>query len=268
MAKYTTEVRSICEVAYGLENSVGQVSVNDIVSSPKVQRSVFNFSFPIFNEEYRPVLESKILKHYYTQEIGEETVGLWKLRMDTRLNEIMPYYNKLYESELIEFDPMKNTVYRKDGGRNGSTADGLNSLRTFGGADVTGTTGHSETETTMTSGTWDLYSDTPQGGIDGVEATAGSLSGNGYLTNARKVYNDGKPDNTETDTTGSATTTYGKTDTYNQSGTGTSTEAWFENFSGLNGMTGSKALLELRETFLNIDMMIIEELQDLFMGVW
>lgn len=268
MSKYTTEVRYICETAYGLDESKGQTSVNDIVSSPKVLRSVFNFPFPIFDEEYRPVLETKILKHYYTQEIGEETVGLWKLRLDTRLNEIMPYYNKMYESELLQFDPLKNTVYRKDGARNGKTTDGLNSLRTFGGADTTNTSGHSETETTMTSGTWDLYSDTPQGGIDGVEAAAGSLAGNGYLTNARKVYNDGKPDNTETDTSGDSTTNYGKTDTYGQNGSGTSEESYFENFSGLNGMTGSKALMEFRESFLNIDMMIIEELQDLFMGVW
>lgn len=268
MSKYTTEVRYICETAYGLEESKGQTSVNDIVSSPKVLRSVFNFPFPIFDEEYRPVLETKILKHYYTQEIGEETVGLWKLRLDTRLNEIMPYYNKLYLSELLEFDPLINMDYEKTGNRKGNTTDKLDSLRTYGGADVTQSTGHAETETTMTSGTWDLYSDTPQGGIDGVEAAAGSLSGNGYLTNARKVYNDGKPDNTETDTNGTDTTTYGKTDTYGQNGIGSSNEDYFEKFHGLNGLTASKALQEFRETFLNIDMMIIEELQDLFMGVW
>ena len=268
MAKYTTEVRSICETAYGLQSTVGEPSVDTIVTSPAVLNTLFNFTFPIFDEEYRPVLEAKILKHYYTQEIGEETVGLWKLRMNTRLNEIMPYYNKLYESELLEFDPLKNMVYRKDGGRNGSTADGLNSLRTLGGSDTTASAGHSFTQDIRTSGTWDLFSDTPQGGIDGVEAAAGSLAGNGYLTDARKVYNDGKPDNSETNTTLNGSTTYGKTDTYAQTGTGTTAETYFENFNGLNGMTGSKALEEFRNTFLNIDMMIIEELQDLFMGVW
>ena len=244
MAKYTTQVRSICETAYGLTDTVGEPSVNTIVSSFKVLSSVFNFDFPIFDESYRRPLEIKILKHYYTQEIGEETVNLWKLRLDTRLNEIMPYYNKLYESELLQFDPMINNRYRKDGGRTGQTSNQESS------------SGNSATETKMTSGTWDLYSDTPQGGINGVEAAAGNLAGNGYLSNARKVYNDGKPDNSTTSTSGSV------------SGTGNSTESWFENFSGLTGMTGSKALNELRETFLNIDMMIIEELQDLFMGVW
>lgn len=268
MAKYTTQVRSICEVAYGLTDTVNEPSVDTIVSSYKVLSSVFNFNFPIFDEAYRRPLEIKILKHYYTQEIGEETVNLWKLRLNTRLNEIMPYYNKLYLSELLEFEPLINMDYEKTGNRKGNTTDKLDSLRSYGGSDVTESKGHAETETTMTSGTWDLYSDTPQGGIDGVEAAAGSLAGNGYLSNARKIYNDGKPDNTETDTDGTDTTTYGKTDTYGQNGIGTSNEDYFEKFHGLNGVTASKALQEFRETFLNIDMMIIEELQDLFMGLW
>lgn len=67
---------------------------------------MFDFQFPIFDESYRSVIETKILRHYYTREIGLETVGLWKLKLNTKLNEIMPYYNKLYKSELIEFNPL------------------------------------------------------------------------------------------------------------------------------------------------------------------
>ena len=51
-------------------------------------------------------LEIKILMHFYTREIGEETFGLWQLRLCDRLNVIMPYYNQLYKSELIKFNPM------------------------------------------------------------------------------------------------------------------------------------------------------------------
>ena len=104
MSKYTTEVRYICEVNSGLNESVGYSKIEDVITGaiPKI----FDFDFPIFDESYRIVLERKILKHFYTREICEETVGLWKLRLDTRLNEIMPYYNKLYESELIKFDPL------------------------------------------------------------------------------------------------------------------------------------------------------------------
>lgn len=59
------------------------------------------------------MLETKIIKHYFTREICWDTVGRWLLELDSRFNVIMPYYNKLYESELIKFNPMFDTdLYR------------------------------------------------------------------------------------------------------------------------------------------------------------
>lgn len=107
MSKYTTEVRYICEKYAGLDESVGYLSIGDVIS--RAREVVFDFDYPIFDENYRSVLETKILKHFYTREIGEETVGLWKLRLDARMNEIMPYYNQRYESELIKFNPLYDT---------------------------------------------------------------------------------------------------------------------------------------------------------------
>ena len=94
MALYTTQVRTICESAIGRNVPGGVDEINDILtqSAPLV----FNFYFPIWDENYRLTLETKILKHYYMREIGAETVGLWKLWLDERLNLIMPYYNKFY----------------------------------------------------------------------------------------------------------------------------------------------------------------------------
>lgn len=112
MSKYTTQVRFICETAAGLSESEGQASVNKIISA--AIPSVFDFDFPIFDESYRNVLETKILKHYYTREIGLETVGLWKLKLDTKLNEIMPYYNQLYKSELLDFNPFYDVDLTRD----------------------------------------------------------------------------------------------------------------------------------------------------------
>ena len=111
MGNYTTQIRFICESIY--ENKHQQnpeeilpVGFNRIMTC--IQESVnnvFAFDWPIFNEEYRVPLEVKILRHFYTREISEETFGLWQLRLCDRLNVIMPYYNKLYESELLKFNP-------------------------------------------------------------------------------------------------------------------------------------------------------------------
>ena len=102
MSKYTMEVRFACESALGMTESKGYNDVEDIVE--RAAPLIFN-NFPIFDETYRLPLEKKILMHYYTREIGEETVGLWKLRLASKMNEIMPYFNKLYETELLRYEP-------------------------------------------------------------------------------------------------------------------------------------------------------------------
>ena len=118
MSKYTTEMRYICETEAGLSESVGYSKIKDVIA--KAIPKIFDFDFPIFDENYRNVLETKILKHYYTREIGLETYGLWKLKLDTKLNEIMPFYNQLYKSALLEFNPLYEVDYSKTGNRDSS----------------------------------------------------------------------------------------------------------------------------------------------------
>ena len=81
--------------------------------------------YPIFNEAYRKTLNDKILDHYRFRESGLETPMLFKLYLNRKMNEIMPYYNQLYESELLEFDPITNFEYTEkfDGKHKGSKLD-------------------------------------------------------------------------------------------------------------------------------------------------
>lgn len=123
MSKYTTELRYICETSASLTESKGYNDIQDILDES--WDKIFSFDFPIFDEAYRPVLCKKILKHYYTREICEETVGLWKLRLDARMNEIMPYFNKLYESEAISIDPLINYRFTRSGQSKNSGSDSV-----------------------------------------------------------------------------------------------------------------------------------------------
>lgn len=149
MSKYTTEVRYICEKAAGLQESAGYSSVNEVIG--RAIPSVFSFDFPIFDEAYRGVLCRKILKHYFTREICEETVGLWKLRLDTRLNEVMPYYNKLYKSELLEFNPLYDVDITRSGNRDNtaSNKEDYTSNRDVTGNSVTDTENSGTNKTTV-----------------------------------------------------------------------------------------------------------------------
>jgi len=282
MSKYTTEVRFICETASGLGESKGYTDVDTIITNaiPKI----FTFTFPIFDENYRSVLEKKILKHFYTREICEETVGLWKLRLDTKLNEIMPYYNKLYKSELLEFNPLytanlsrvKKTDYNSNRNENENISDTSSSNRTTSNNGEVDTTNNSTTtgtgSGTSNNTTTDLYSDTPQGALSGVES-------NTYLTNARKITDNGSTSSNTSNTnsstgkvessesgTDNSTGTYGRT--RGNTDALTSTEDYLETIIGYEGANASDLLLKFRETFLNIDMLVINDLEDLFFQLW
>lgn len=438
MSKYTTEVRFLCETEAGLTESRGFNSIDSILqeAAPKI----FNFDFPIFDETYRLPLEIKILRYYYTREICEETVGLWKLRLQNKLNLIMPYYNQLYESELIKFNPLYDVDLTTDherknktdettettGSETGNSTTNYNETQTIDtdttdntikmGTEDTSTHTVIDTDTTDTetksftekttnndgittntdvhfldsegittvidtdttnsntntpnttvtsSGTstntgtsnnasWDLYSDTPQGGVVGLTEAWDSVAGNAYLTNARRKIDEGSTsdngstsgtttttgtisDNgsgtidtterktradesstitskTETiareenvthtenisdtgtvDTDETGTINVEKSDTVSNAGTldttnektgktvtdttkdfinnGTSNITGLENYiqhvlGKSPGKSYSAMLNEFRDTFLNIDRMIINDLGNLFFGLW
>lgn len=105
MSSFTTQLRYVCE-----KKAIGNPDPDDYNKVIAASRAaIFNFSYPIFDNTYKPTLETKILKHYYFREIGLETYGLWHMMLDTRMNEIMPYYNMLYQSQQLEYDPFITT---------------------------------------------------------------------------------------------------------------------------------------------------------------
>lgn len=302
MSKYTTQVRFICETEAGLIESKGFNNVEEIITTaaPKV----FNFDFPIWDESYRLVLEKKILRHYYTREICAETVGLWKLWLNDKLNMIMPYYNKLYESTVLQFNPLYDTdITTNRTVENEGTTTGNTTLN-----EQTGNTGnrsrnthvegetsdaydenrHNEGESERNENDWQLFSDTPQGGITGVVNASiiqnSSLADYAYLTTAendKSTVNETHEDDNTThgtragtsENTGTETETTGNSGTRAQMGTSqgaiSNTEEYIEHVSGKRGVhTYSAMIMEFRKTIINIDAMIIDELNDLFFGLW
>ena len=253
MSKYTTEVRFICENSAGLSESEGADNVDSILD--KCWNKVFNFDFPIFDENYRQILCRKILKHYYTREIAHETVGRWKLALNAKLNEIMPYYNQLYKSELLEFNPFYDVDLTRKREGSGTSNRTSNNTETNSGTskNVSSGSGTSNTDTL------NRFSDTPQNSMD-TQGIADSVP----LTTVTKVNEDNTTTNASTDTL---------TRNDNKTGKGTeninNTDKYIETVKGKQGTENYSSLLKkFRETFLNIDMMIIDDCSDCFFTLW
>lgn len=64
----------------------------------EARTKIFDFDYPIWNAEHKKQLETKILFHYLNYEIGLETYPLWKLYLQNKMNEIMPYYIDKYNA--------------------------------------------------------------------------------------------------------------------------------------------------------------------------
>lgn len=89
MANYTIELHKLLEMGYKLPLD----------------------EYPIFDENHRATLNDKIISHYYFREIGQETPSRFSFNLRRKMNEIMPYYNQLYESEMIKYDPLFTTYF-------------------------------------------------------------------------------------------------------------------------------------------------------------
>lgn len=228
MSKYTTQLRFICESS--LQNrdiDISALTVDEIIEQSIPY--VINFNFPIFDENYRNVLLHNIIRHFYTREIGAETVGRWQLFMNSRMNLIMPKYNLIYSSETYKMDPLSNSSeiekFKRD---NTGNSEVLSNNTTNHNASINSNT---------------LYSDTPQGKLSGLD----------YATSLTEDTNNNQESSNAT-----------STDTQ----TTTNVETYIRQRTGLSGNSVSNLLKEFEQNFKSIDMMICNELNDLFMLIW
>lgn len=262
MANFTTEVRTICETL-----GSGTTIAEQIASSaPKI----FDDSWTTADPEYKSTLENKILRHYYMREIGAETVGLWKLQLNTLLSEIMPKYNAIYENiELYKNNLMGNvnvTESQDLTNNQQTTAESNNTDNTTNSTKQTGTNTSSSSNKSGTNGdAWQEYNDTPQGGLSGLESQR-------YLTNAthNRSESDSTGENSATASTesasGSESSSTGHAATTGSSDT---TENYVRKIIGKNSGTDFiDVYTKLLKSYNDVDEMIISDCNICFMGLW
>lgn len=265
MSKYTTELRFYLETLANKDTS----SDNYVEVINETWNKCFNFSFPIYDENHRETLCKNILYHYYFREIGHETVGRWKAALQSRMLEIMPYYNTLYEM-AEEFNPMNATdVYidREYTGKDDSKR--VIAEQTSAKSDTSFSSSYSDessgtNKNINTNSNTNKFLDTPQGGLDGIVS-------DDYLTSVT-IDNGSGTNNTTTSDTGSGR----ESGTNNQTGSGTrdntdtynATDSHTEKEHRRGSDDYYKNFERYEQELFNIDRRIIAELSDLFFKLW
>ena len=197
---------------------------------------LFPKGFPFYtdSEEMRLNFIQKFYDEYMFREIGFETVERFKRSLLGKLNKIMPYYTQLYHTELesknINFLLNKDLIETFEREVSGSSEVNSNSTTNVNG--------------TSTSNSNDIMYDTPNTRIDDMTK---------YPTQGSQGENN-------------ATSSSNGTSTSNQTGENTQTEKTSLISKGNIGITSSAQLLkEWRDVIINIDELILNDLEDLFM---
>lgn len=206
MSNYTTTIRMICK---------NLTQETDPYKSIDAARPIiFDFDYPIPDDsEFKVRFEKKFLMFYFMSEICCETYALWKFWLHEKLNRIMPYYVEKYNSIVSKDKIFVDSEY--------SVTDSRKDIGMSSGTSVA----------------TDKFSDTPQGGLTGIENDR-------YLTRA-EINSGNTAANSET------------------------TSDLTRKVTGKNGtMSYAKMAIEYREAILNIDAEIIDECADLFMIIY
>lgn len=161
--------------------------------------------FPIWDENHRGELEKKIIEHYYFRQIGFETVGRFKFKLNMRLREIMPRINKIYQTTIFKYNPIENYNMEEQG----------TDKRTAGNETLA------------------KYSETPPSELK--DFTDGK-----YVTNASHAEDNATSEDNHT----------------------------FSRHGNIGVTTTQQMIQQERDIIIDLDLMVIDALRDLFIGVY
>lgn len=192
---------------------------------------LWDFDYPSYYKgEEKKAFEQKVIDHYFLRQIGQETVGRFLHVFRTRVREIMPKYIDLYKTKEI-MDAIEDP---------------------FGNVDVTETFEQETTGTATGTGSNTSkveddrerrFSNTPQGSISNLDS---------YMTEATvedNSVNSSGSSNSQSTSSGTVKHTFTK-----------------KGNQGVN--TYAHDMIEFRQSIIDVDMMVIEDLNCCFLGVY
>mgnify|MGYP000558121550 CR=1 FL=1 len=233
MSKYTTEVRYICESKSKLpENgyftSGKKITPQDYCAAAMQEifdESIVNMYADIGHAD----VLTKILYHYYTREIAFETYYLWKTNMNRFMWEHFSEYKELYKTIDVQYDMFNDVDIKRE--HTGENASEISSS--------------ANNKSKQNDKSTQKFSDTPQGGLDGLESDR-------YMSSAQISENESAGENNG-----------------NTASSGKGNDHYVETVKGKQGSKNfSEMVIDYRKAIMNVDMRIINDISDMFFNLW
>ena len=231
MANFTTEIR-------------------EMVNHPLIN-GVFTFDYEFYSDNIqdKETFEKLFVSHFYFREIGFETPERFKMKLQSKLNLIMPYYRQL---ALTEWDKVRSIEQMMTSKNLTETTEHIQSIQ-----------GNSETQSNQSSSsnaTQNTTSTNESKASNLADGVSQSSLDDGYLTASGKTE---QTDNSQSEATGKA----------NHSVLGNNEQqltekTTFTSNGDIGIQTPAYAITEWRKIIINLNQMIINECEDLFMKIY
>ena len=212
---------------------------------------VFTFDYDFYNDNQqdKETFEKLFISHFYFREIGFETPERFKMKLQAKLNLIMPYYRQL---ALTEWDKLKSIEQMMTSKNLTETTEHTQSIQ-----------GNSETQSNQSSSsnaTQSTSSNNESKSSNLADGVSQSSLTDGYLTSSGKTE---QTDTSQTEATGNT----------NQSISGNNEQQLMEKTTftskgDIGVQTPAYAITEWRKVIINLNQMIINECEDLFMKLY
>lgn len=169
MSRYTIELRNV-------GNLFGEEEVKKWFSNYELSDFLTSDEIAVINERgtwTKERLANKIYNHYFMREIGFETPALFRLRVESTMQELMEEYLPLIYSAAIKYDPLVNVDYTETYAGDGTS----NSTSNNNGTGLT------------------VNSDTPQGQINKQEILNGKYASSTTASDTENTITDNSRSN-------------------------------------------------------------------------
>ena len=281
------------------------MEIRQMIDNPLIGLFTFDYDFYSDNIKDMEEFEKLFIQWYYFREIGFETPERFKLKLQAKLNIIMPYYRQLAMTEwerLRTPEQMMTSKNLNESTTHEQTITGGNETTTSGNSTAKTTNDSSSSLSSDVSLTLNNEATNTQSSTSEAESTdtqngkASSLSDgvsqasldNGFLTTVNQTNGTSNQSTTQTGnqtSTQSGTQTTEQTDNQTLSGSSNSLSDMNQTTKGNNEQTLKEtttfssvgdigiqtpayAITEWRKVLININQLIIDECHDLFMQIY
>lgn len=241
------------------------MTIHDMMNNPLTP--VFPESYPFYtdNLEDKKAFEELFVMHFLTREIGFETPWLFNQKLKAKLYEIMPYYEQLYQTEWYKVKTAEAMMTSKNltettehsqevSGNNQSTSE----TESTSSVNDTSTSSVNQSTTSTNNGKMSNLA-------DGVSQASVS---DGYLTGvSQTTQNDSGESSSQSNNSQTASGTTGQTVSGTSGQTLTETTT-FTSKGDVGIQTPAYAITEWRKVIININKLILNECEDLFMKIY